>query len=198
MCRFIESIQLKNGVFRRLSHHQVRLEKAMSEFYPESKIFNLESHLKQLIFPSNGLFKCRIVYDSEIRSVEFLEYTRREIKSLKIIETQLKSFNYKSEDRNELNEAFAKRGECDDVLLVRAGLVTDSSYCNVAFFDGENWFTPRVPLIYGVNRTGLMADGKLIEKDISVKELNRFASVCLFNAMIEFGEVVLKVDSIKY
>ena len=110
----------------------------------------------------------------------------------------MKSFNYKSEDRNELNEAFAKRGECDDVLLVRAGLVTDSSYCNVAFFDGENWFTPRVPLIYGVNRTGLMADGKLIEKDISVKELNRFASVCLFNAMIEFGEVVLKVDSIKY
>ena len=132
-----------------------------------------------------------------IRQVEFLDYSRREINSLKIVETSLRSFNYKFENRNELNSAFAKREICDDVLLIRDGFVTDTSYCNIAFSDSNNWFTPRNPIIYGVKRSELLAEGQLIEKDIRVNEISKFTTVCLFNAMIEFGEIVLKVESIR-
>ncbi|HEY6915657.1 MAG TPA: aminotransferase class IV, partial [Paludibacter sp.] len=79
---------------------------------------------------------------------------------------------------------------------VKNGLLTDTSYCNIALYDGQNWFTPRVPLLYGVNRAELLLEEKLIEKDIAVEELKSYEKIALFNAMIEFGEVVLDIDKI--
>lgn len=196
MCRFIESIQLRNGVFKRLKLHQVRLQKAMAAFYPNVPVIDLSLVLKQSEYPTEGLFKCRIVYNSEIRQMDFSTYVRREIQTLCVVETDMASVSYKSEDRSTLNAAFAKRGDCDDVLLVRNGLLADSSYCNVALFDGESWVTPRLPLIYGVNRAQLLLEGKLIEKDVKLDDLLNFHSICLFNAMIEFGEITIKTSSV--
>ena len=87
MCRFVESIQLKDGQFKRLDLHQMRLEKAISKFYPNEKVIDLTESLKNRSFPTKGLFKFRIVYDFVIRNVEFAPYIRREIRSLKLIET---------------------------------------------------------------------------------------------------------------
>lgn len=196
MCRFIESIQLRDGVFKRLELHQPRLQKAMAAFYPNVPAIDLAEILKQSEYPTEGLFKCCIVYDSEIRQMDFSPYVRREIQTLRVVETDMASAPYKSEDRSALSAAFAKRGDCDDVLLVRNGLLTDSSYCNVALFDGESWITPRLPLIYGVNRAQLLSEGKLIEKDIKLDDLLNFQSICLFNAMIEFGEITIKTSSV--
>jgi len=196
MCRFVESIQLKAGQFKRLELHQVRLQKALEESYPNVKVIELAESLKNTYFPTEGLFKCRVVYDSEIRLIEFAPYIRREIRSLKLVETKLKSRAYKLEDRSGLNAAFAQRDDCDDVLLVRDGLLMDTSYCNIALYDGENWFTPGIPLVYGVNRAELLAEGKLIEKDIAVDELKNYRQIALFNAMIEFGELVLDIGKI--
>ena len=195
MCRFIESIQLKDGVFKRLELHQTRLQKVMAGFYPNVPVIDLAHVLKQSEYPTEGLFKCRVVYDSEIRQLDFLSYARREIRTLRVVETNMASTFYKSEDRSALNAAFVKRADCDDVLLVRNGLLTDSSYCNVALFDGENWITPRLPLIYGVNRAQLLSEGKLIEKDIKLDDILNFQGICLFNAMIEFGEITIKISS---
>ena len=196
MCRFVESIQLKAGQFKRLELHQVRLQKALAESYPNVKVIELAESLKNTYFPTEGLFKCRVVYDSEIRLIEFAPYIRREVRSLKLIETEIESHYYKLEDRSGLNAAFAQRGDCDDVLLVRDGLLTDTSYCNIALYDGENWFTPGIPLVYGVNRAELLAEGKLIKKDITVTDLKNYRQIALFNAMIEFGELVLDIGKI--
>ena len=198
MCRFVESIQLKDGEFKRLELHQARLQKAMEDFYPNEKVINLADSLKQASFPTDGLFKCRVVYDSAIRQIEFAPYVRREIHSLRLVETELESFHYKLEDRSGFNVAFAQRGDCDDVLLVKNGFLTDSSYANIALFDCENWYTPRVPLLFGVNRAQLLLEGKLIEKDIKPTELMNFQYISLFNAMIEFEEVKLEISSISY
>ena len=196
MCRFVESIQLKAGQFKRLELHQVRLQKALAESYPNVKMIELAESLKNTYFPTEGLFKCRVVYDSEIRLIEFAPYIRREIRSLKLVETKLESRAYKLEDRSGLNAAFAQRDDCDDVLLVRDGLLTDTSYCNIALYDGESWFTPGIPLVYGVNRAELLAEGKLIKKDITVTDLKNYRQIALFNAMIEFGELVLDIGKI--
>lgn len=196
MCRFVESIQLNNGKFKRLEWHQVRLEKALEEFYPNVPVFDLSEMLLQSSFPVVGLFKCRVVFDSEIRKIEFVPYQRREIRTLKLMETNIESRKYKFEDRTEFNTAFEQRGTCHDILLVKNGFLTDTSYCNIALYDGTNWFTPSIPLLYGVNRAQLLAEGKLIEKDIKTAELMNFQSVCLFNALIEFGDLKLEISSI--
>lgn len=197
MCRFIESIKLQDGDFKRLELHQARIRKAFEAFYPNEKVFDLAEFLSQSDFPTEkGIFKCRIVYDAEIRQLEFSQYIMRPINSLRLVETEIESLPYKLEDRSLYNEAFAQRNDSDDVLLVKSGLLTDTSYCNIALFNGNNWFTPRIPLLYGVNRAEFLNKGKLIEKDIKVLELRDYQKIALFNAMIEFGELMLEIDKV--
>jgi 4-amino-4-deoxychorismate lyase len=196
MSLFVESIKLKDGVFSRLKLHQERVNKAFDTNFPDEEPISIFEILNQYAIPQNGIYKCRIVYDADVRLVEIVPYVRREIKSLKLVVTNIETRTFKPENRTLYNEAFAQRGDCDDVLLVRNGLLTDTSYCNVALYDGENWFTPRVPLLYGVDRADLLASGKLIEKDIEVSELKDYTQIALFNAMIEFGELVLEIEKV--
>ena len=197
MSRFIESIKLKDGVFYRLNFHQQRLNKAFETFYPNEEPIRVYDSLIQLMIPAEGFFKCRMVYDTELIETEIIPYVRREIKSLRVVEMNISTVPYKPEDRTSFNEAFARRNDCDDVLIFRNGLLTDSSYSNVALYDGNDWFTPKTPLIYGVNRAELLQNGKLIEKDISITDLKQYQQIALFNAMIEFGEIVLDIDKVK-
>jgi len=196
MRRFVESIKLKDGIFYRLELHQERVNKAFDTFFPEEEPIRIFETLNEYAIPREGIYKWRILYDSDLLSVEFGPYIRREICTLKLVETELESSAFKSEDRAGFNAAFAQRGDCDDVLLVRNGLLTDSSYSNIALFNGTDWFTPRLPLIYGVNRTELLEESKLLEKDISIDSLKDFQQIALFNAMIEFGEIILDIDRI--
>jgi 4-amino-4-deoxychorismate lyase len=198
MCRCIESIKLQNGVFQRLKLHQKRVNKAFEICFPGKNLFNLTELLCSGTFPQEGIYKCRIVFDENQQEIEILPYIRREIKSLKLVDIQLDTSEFKPENRTEINAAFSKRANCDDVLLERNGFLTDTSYCNVAFYDGENWFTPKFPLIYGVNRAELIQTGKIIEKEIPVSELRNYKQIALFNALIEFGEILLDIQSIQY
>jgi len=197
MCLFFESIKLQDGKFYRLKLHQQRINKAFADFYPDEEPINIVAQLNQYTFPQEGIFKCRMVYDTDVQSLEFEPYVRRDVRSLKLVETDMESRPYKMNDRSQLNAAFALRADCDDVLLVKNGLLTDASYCNIALYDGENWITPRLPLLYGVNRAQLITEGKLIEKDIKPVELVNFQYICLFNAIIEFGELKLEISSVR-
>ena len=197
MCLFFESIKLLDGKFYRLKLHQQRVNKAFADFYPDEEPINIVAQLNQFTFPQEGIFKCRMVYDVDVQSLEFAPYVRRDIHSLKLVETDMESRPYKMEDRSALNAAFALRDGCDDVLLVKDALLSDASYSNIALYDGENWITPRLPLLYGVNRAQLISEGKLIEKDIKPVDLVNFQYICLFNSMIEFGELKLEISSVR-
>ncbi|MEI7505149.1 MAG: aminotransferase class IV [Paludibacter sp.] len=197
MSQFLETIQLQDGEFKRLELHQARLVKSLKDYYPNMPIIFLENALKQQIIPKVGLFKCRVVYDCEIQLIEFIPYTPPIIRSLKIIETDIPSLPYKMAERAEYQKVFTQRGNCDDVLLVKNGLLTDSSYCNIALFDGYNWFTPKQPLIQGVNRAQLLSEGRMMAKDIKLDELVNFQSISLFNALNEFGTIEMKLSSIQ-
>lgn len=196
MCRFIESIKLLDGVFYRLEFHQKRMNRCSDLFFPEANRPDLQSALNNSHPPQTGLYKCRVTYDSKIRKIEYLPYRKREIHSLQIVEVQIKSLPYKQEDRSDLDRAFAMRGNFDEVLLVKNGLLTDTSICNIALFDGSEWFTPAKPLIYGVNRANLIEEGKIVEKDILLNDLENFSHIRLFNALIEFGDTELDIGNI--
>jgi len=196
MCQFLETIQLRDGEFKRLAWHQRRMNKAMSDYYPEATVPILAKKLSEMIFPIDGLYKCRVIYDTEIRKIEFLPYTLPVIRTLKMLDTDMASLPYKMADRSGYQTLFVQKAECDDVLLVKDGLLTDTSYCNIALYDGINWITPLEPLIRGVNREELLDEGRLIAKDISMDALKNFQRIRLFNALIEFGEIELDVSSV--
>lgn len=197
MYRFLESIKLKEGVFFRLEYHQKRVSQCFQQFFPGQKKPDLAAWLYQQEVLQTGLYKCRVLYDQQgLLRPEITPYRMRNIKTLKLVETTLEPVLYKSADRSMYEQLFVQRGDCDDVLLVRNGLLTDTSYANVALFDGEQWVTPRLPVLYGTNRAYLLEKKMIVEKDIKAVNLHHYHKIRLFNAMIEFGEVEVNLSDI--
>ncbi len=197
MYQFIESIKLLDGKFFRVELHQERINQIFDAFFPDKKKISLTELIKYQAFPKKGFFKTRVVFNEEVKILEFVPYKIPNIKTLKVVETDIETAFYKSANRDKINRVFAKKEDCDDVLFVKNGFFTDTSYCNVALFDGENWFTPKTPLIYGTQRKNLINNKQILEKEIHISKIYNYQSICLFNAMIEFGEIVFSTNSIK-
>lgn len=211
----IEAIEWSNGEARRLVYHQRRIEAAFRCLFPGVEPFDLAAELelrRKLCaagrgvsglgtdgqqFPEQGIYKLRLSYDTQLRQMEFQHYRMREVSTLKLVEIQQHSKDYKSSDRERIDNAFAQRGSCDDVLMVRDGLLTDTSYANIALYDGRKWLSPRVPLLYGTRRAYLLDHQRIELADIQVEELPRFQLLRMFNAMIDFGELEMSVKSIE-
>jgi len=197
MCRFIESIRLENGVISNLKYHQDRVNKVFDVMFPDCSTISLYDFFERQTLPDTGLFKCRIIYDTEVRFFEMLPYQMKQIRTFKLVDADIETTHFKPEDRNLINLAYAQRGECDDVLIVRDGLITDASYCNVAFYDGTIWKTPRIPLYYGTRRASLLDSGLIVEADIPADSIQQYRKIMFFNAMILFGELILEINELK-
>lgn len=91
---------------------------------------------------------------------------------------------------------FAQRGETDDILIVRNELLTDTSICNIALLDGDKWYTPAAPLLYGTMREKLLSESKIRAIEIRLDSLANYQKIRLFNAMIDFGEIEFPVSAI--
>lgn len=136
-------------------------------------------------FAQEGIFQCRVLYDDRKMSVEFLPYSPRQVRSLKIVFSDDICYPYKYINRDKINRLFDMRGEADDILIVKFGKVTDSSYSNVIFRDNEgNWITPSSFLLPGTRRAGLLKSMKIEEADIAYDDITKFAEVKLINAMM--------------
>ena len=105
---------------------------------------------------------------------------------------------YKSTDRSRLNALVAQKGNCDDIIIVKHGLLTDTSFTNLAIFDGKHWVTPRHPLLPGTKRAALLDKGMIQKADITLEDLRNANKVSLFNAMIEFGEREIAMENVHF
>ena len=120
----------------------------------------------------------------------------RNINSLQVVENDTIVYDYKCTDRSRLNALVAQKGNCDDIIIVKHGLLTDTSFTNLAIYDGKHWVTPKHPLLHGTKRAELL-DKKIIrEADITLEDLRNTNKISLFNAMIEFGEMEVAIGSV--
>ncbi|MBS4069253.1 MAG: aminotransferase class IV family protein [Sulfurimonas sp.] len=183
---FFETIKADDGKVFNISFHQERYERVL-KYFGISDIKKLQKFIKP---PKSGLFRCRLVYeiskDSHTLNVTYHEYKKREISSLKLVYCDDISYRFKSTCRDRLGELYALRDECDDILIVKNSLITDTSIANIAFFDSIRWVTPASPLLKGTTREKLLREGKIFEENIHVDDLERFSKVALMNAMIDF------------
>ena len=188
MCRLLETIRLENGVLQHLRYHNSRIEKTLDVFYPESRLRIHQSLAAKA--PQQGLFKCRVVYDLQIRKVEFQPYTLPQIRSLKLIEADSIEYSFKFLNREPINKLFHQRDKADDILIVKNGLITDTSFCNVLFYNGKHWLTPSSPLLKGTRRRLLLEKGVINTADIRPQDIPNFSKLRLINAMIRFKDNV--------
>jgi 4-amino-4-deoxychorismate lyase len=196
MSRLIESIRLLDGRFCNLFYHEQRMIRALDLLYGTPQSVNLEKLLGELTVPATGLFKCRILYDDAVTDISLTRYSPRVIRSLKVVEHDTISYAFKYENRTDIEQLFEKRGGCDDILIVKKGDITDSSYSNVVFSRGKEWFTPWSTLLKGTMRQNLIENNKVREEDITLKDLRSFDKCKLINAMFAFDGPEIDVSDI--
>lgn len=196
MSLLIESIKLLDGKFCNLFYHEQRMMRSLEMVCGVKEEINLDQFLAELEAPSTGLFKCRILYDESSKEIEFIPYQRKEIRSLKIVEHDRISYDFKFTNRKVIDKLFKLRDACDDILIVKKGDVTDSSFSNIVFRRGKIWYTPWSALLKGTMRQNLIDTNKIREEDIQLKDVKSFETFRLINAMFEFEGPEIDVSNI--
>ncbi|MCI0750834.1 MAG: aminotransferase class IV [Flammeovirgaceae bacterium] len=196
MSQFIESIRLFNGKFENMGYHEKRMRASLQFINGMSDDFNLEKFLSRFSIPVNGLYKCRIVYDQVNMEVEFIPYKAVMVKKIKLVRADFISYDLKFKNRKEIEELFEQRDGCDDVLIIKNGIVTDCSYSNIVFKKGARWMTPATPLLKGTMRQSLLDSGKIFEELIKTEDMRTYQSCKLINAMLGFDGPEIEVNNI--
>lgn len=192
MSPFIETIRIESGVIHNLLYHNLRMNATRREVYGLSKSVDLADYIRPGL--SQVRTKCRVEYAEDILEVTYTLYQMRSVCSLRLVVDDTANYHYKSTDRTFLHDLLERRGGCDDILIVRNGLLTDTSICNIALWDGCSWITPDQPLLCGTMRASLLESGRIVPADISVADLHKYPRIRLFNALIGFGELEIKTE----
>ncbi len=183
MSQLLETIQLNNGKLVNIHFHTLRFNVALKNHFG---IFTDIELSEKIIIPTEfkiGIYKCRITYSPKIDKIEFLPHNYRDINSLKLVYDNTIDYHLKYSNREKLQKLFEQRGNCDDILIVKKGCMSDSYTANPVFFDGKKWWTPNTPLLPGTQRARLLEEGHIFECRITPDDLQKYTKVGLINAM---------------
>lgn len=213
MCRLFETIRIEDGKPQNLGWHAARMRR--SGFVLDAghvsrgtwDVGRVTCHvsrdwLEELIHvPENirmGIVRCNVVYEKEIIEITYKPYVKRPVRSLKLVHASGLDYHLKCHDRSVLDALFTLRGDCDDIMIVKDGLITDTSFSNLVFFDGESWHTPAHPLLEGTCRARLLSEKRIIATDIRPSDLGRYHGCKLINAMrMPDEEEMIRVEMIE-
>lgn len=188
MCLLLETIKLENGKLLNLPYHQQRFTQARQQLI-QAESLNLHELIVIPEYAQKGLFKCRLTYGKKIEKLEFIPYKHRDIKSLKIVHDDSIDYTYKYADRRHLQKLFEQRGTCDDIIIVKNGMATDSFIGNLLFFDGSNWLTPNLPLLKGTQRQHLLDTKQIIEKQIIASNILNYQKIGIINTFYSLNNM---------
>jgi len=184
----LETIKVKDSQLQNINWHNVRFNHSRRKLFGIKEELKLETFIKIPPDLTNAIYKCRLTYSKEIEKIEFEKYFPRTILSLKIVEFNEIQYAFKYKDRSKIDELFRLKENCDDILIVKNGLITDTSYANIVFWDGQKWITSSSPLLNGTARNRLLSEGKISEAKITIEDLKIFKKARIINAMNDLRE----------
>lgn len=192
---FLETICILRGEIQNWQGHEERMQRTATHFgFSIPPLSDLQKLLPNEL--RDIKVKCRIIYHDTIEEISFEPYIPREITSLKLVEAS-PDYAFKFANRQAFIELLAQKEDCDEILITRNGLITDTSYSNVVFRRGKHYFTPGTTLLNGTKRQKLLQEGKITEKRIHRDSLHEYDHVYLINALLDIEDgVSLPIDSI--
>jgi 4-amino-4-deoxychorismate lyase len=184
-----ETIQILNGKPQRLRYHNQRFNRSRQALFCTEELLFLEQYIQIPAEFSYGFLKCKIIYDASVVDIEFTKYQPRKINRFYLVETEL-NYDYKFLDRSDFEQLKTNYPSDSELILVKNGLITDTTYSNLIFKDLQgNWVTPLKPLLIGTQREFLLDAGQIAEKPISPSDLKQqYSHFMLINAMLPFNE----------
>lgn len=180
MSLLLETIKLENGKLINLEYHNQRFNRARKEIFslPEKDLADLIQIPEEF---SEGTYRCRVVYQELVEKIEFIPHQPKTINNLQIVHDNDIVYNHKFADRTHLQKLYKQRGDADEIIIVKNGLVTDCFIGNLVFFDGQNWVTPDQPLLRGTQRQKLLDERQIQEEKITEKNLFNYEMVGIIN-----------------
>lgn len=180
-----ETLRCENGVVAHLDYHQKRLASSLQCLGSKTR-FDLQALITP---PKIGVYRCRFVYDEDSYRIEFHPYTSSRISALQLIREDTVHYPLKYTHRDALNALFERRDACDDVLIVKEGILKDTTIANIALRIDGQWFTPQTPLLYGTTRARLIDEGLLLPAVLTPDDIPNAQKVAIMNAMVGFVEI---------
>lgn len=182
-----ETLCIENGQVQNLALHQQRYEQSLRAFYPQYQVQDL-----QKLFAENtalwaeistSIIRCRIDYNATECHVQCFPYQRKAYRTFQPVFCDEIDYSLKYADRTLLNQLLQQRGDCDEIMIIKNGKVTDCSIGNLIFRQSSQWFTPDSPLLAGTQRRKLLSEGKIKVRSIFFEDLPQYEEVRLINAL---------------
>ena len=190
MSQFIESIKVEDRKIFLLDHHQKRVDATFAHFGKESSI-NLAEIFKNLDHDEDGLYKLRISYDlNKNFRTQLIPYAISEINNFQLVVNNVYDYSFKFEDRKEL-EKMLQQARSGEIIIVKNNHITDTSFSNILFKKGKDWFTPSTYLLNGVQRQHLLQKNKIKEAEITMQNVSEYSHFQLINAMNDFDDMFI-------
>lgn len=192
MFPFFETIRYKDAVAENLYFHQQRVEQTFMHFGQictlDIKSIDLKNEASKNGATSDGVFKCKIMYDLKGNiQISFEPYQIRTIQSFTILDIGGNDYAVKFTDRTWINDA-VKSVTTDEVIFAKDGVLKDASYANIVLFDGKDWVTPINPLLLGTKRALLLSENRIKTKEIRQNQLKDYQALKFINAMMHWEE----------
>jgi 4-amino-4-deoxychorismate lyase len=190
MSPFIESIKIEDQEVFLLDLHQKRVNDTFAHFGQEGSI-DLYKIFKNLEHDEDGMYKFKITYslDRTYRT-QLIPYAISEIDDFQLVENNSFDYSFKFEDRKEF-EKMKVKARAEEIIIVKNNHITDTSYSNLLFLKGKDWFTPSTFLLNGVQRQHLLKKKKIKETEITLQSLSEYSHFQLINAMNDFDDMFI-------
>ena len=197
MCRLIESIKIENNQIFNINYHNLRMNNTRKALFNANDYVDLNEFIKLPVNIKKQILKCRVIYKHKIIKIEFDVYKKRIINTLKLVYSDNIEYKYKYQNRTQINDLLKLKEQCDDILIIKNGRITDTSFSNIVFYDGIKWVTPSCPLLKGTKRESLLKEGKIIEDHIKITDLKSFKKAILINCMLNMEDCMdIKIENI--
>jgi 4-amino-4-deoxychorismate lyase len=185
MSLFFETLLIKDKKINNLTYHNARLNDTIKQN------FNIKSRLDLANFidiEDDKELRCKVIYDRSIKEILYYPIKKRIFKKFKLIDSDI-VYDFKYLDRSKLDNLYKQKEDCDDIIIIKNDLLTDTTIANIAYFDGKDWITPKTPLLKGSMRAYMLKNKLLLEKDVKIEDIKKAKKIALINAIIGFHEI---------
>jgi 4-amino-4-deoxychorismate lyase len=191
----LETLHIIRGQLQHLKWHNERYNRSRKILFGATEPIDLATvfaekwakndvvHLDLSNNATDTYERCRFIYDAlVVHKVEIVRAVRRNIRSLQCVSADDFDYSHKFADRSRF-DLLNQNIQTDDILIVKNGFLTDTTYANIVFMDKSgHFFTPSTPLLAGTKRAQLLAENKIEAVDLRVNDMSKFVEVRLINA----------------
>ncbi|MEX0275636.1 MAG: aminotransferase class IV [Flavobacteriaceae bacterium] len=186
MYPLFESVCIENGIIGNAPYHELRFVASYTQYYGKMPPYSLLGGITIPTAFQTGMVKGRISYGKQSKEAVFIKYQKNPPNTLKVVQDDTLDYSLKYSDRRQLDHLRGLHKGFDDVLIVKNGFVTDTSYANIVFFDGCQWHTPSTYLLNGTCRRRLLVEKAIRETEIRPSDLQNYQGFQIINAMLGF------------